>query len=367
MNFVVRFSTGALLPRRDRLARHVRQGLRRDATRRCNRARSHARRSRASSPRSSATTSRSSRTSANVGWDVGFNSELARSIRCARWRASCRALGTRAPARRRADRLVELPTPTRRTRLGAPARRPRSRRWSLTTSGSTSRVNGTWRNLLDGADRLKVAYDALRTAAPHASRVIWLGADHSSAVTTKMAHRPYRIAHRRSGPASSTVRRDLRGGEHAVRARLRRSRHSRPSAPPCRASCRSARTRSSCGARSSRSSGSTSTSHGSARSSRRVFPDPLAPPDLGRSHPRLGRHDAALRASLGRHSYALFTPRLAQTPAWKLTAAEQLMLIGGPTRLGGVMQRGALRRLRRSVRARQPRGPRARGHDPHAT
>ena len=53
-------------------------------------------------------------------------------------------------------------------------------------------VNGVWRNLLDTVDQLEVAYGALRAAAPHAARVMWIGADHSSAVSSKMQNRSFR-------------------------------------------------------------------------------------------------------------------------------------------------------------------------------
>lgn len=53
-------------------------------------------------------------------------------------------------------------------------------------------VDGVWRNLLDSVDRLEEAYEALRAAAPRASRIMWVGADHSSAATSKMMQRAYR-------------------------------------------------------------------------------------------------------------------------------------------------------------------------------
>lgn len=55
-----------------------------------------------------------------------------------------------------------------------------------------AQVDGVWRNLLDSADYLAVAYDALRRADPHAARIMWIGADHSSAASGKMKRRAYR-------------------------------------------------------------------------------------------------------------------------------------------------------------------------------
>ena len=51
---------------------------------------------------------------------------------------------------------------------------------------------GVWRNLTDGLDHLQVELEALRRAAPDASRIVWIGADHSRGITQKMKKRSFR-------------------------------------------------------------------------------------------------------------------------------------------------------------------------------
>jgi hypothetical protein len=46
---------------------------------------------------------------------------------------------------------------------------------------------------------------------------------------------------------------------------------------------------------------------------------------------------STLRASAGDESYAIFLPRINQTPAWTLSTNEQLLLTGGPSRQLGFM------------------------------
>ena len=209
-------------------------------------------------------------------------------------------------------------------RAGSPAPAP-------TNAGpgwSTDRVNGTWRNLLDAADRLKVATDALQKASPHASRIMWLGVDHSSAITAKMAARAFRTSkntgtnlghgagatseeqntpfaivyddpdHRRSVPAPQVVTErtsqlvGLRAFESFLGVSFDLERTSTFECP--------------------------------------LFPDPLAPPSWDdRILVSIGG-GGALRATRGNLGYSLFLPNLTLVAAWAISPIEQFVLVGGP-------------------------------------
>ena len=79
----------------------------------------------------------------NIGWDVGFNSEMKEHP--AAMARIVERLGTRAPARRRADRLVECRRPTAPARPSAAARRPRCRPVSPTSEIDKRPLKGSWR------------------------------------------------------------------------------------------------------------------------------------------------------------------------------------------------------------------------------
>jgi|GEM_PF-3518228 len=269
----------------------------------------------------------------NVGWDVGFNSEMKEHPA-----AMARIVEDWARERPHDDALLVWWNAATHSagaaeRKGPPAPKPPS----LSDSELDKRpLERSWSNLLDGADRFKEAYDALRAAAPDASRVMWFGADHSSAVTTKMARRPYRLPsviatglHHACGGTSEEANTPFAivydDPRHlaAVGASLPRVVKERTNEFVVWRAFESF----------------LGLDLGLPRSSTfdsPVFHDPLAPPIWDdRILVSVGTTQV-LRASLGDYSYAFFDSRLAHTPAWKLTAAEQLMLVGGPTRSEGV-------------------------------
>jgi len=127
----------------------------------------------------------------NVGWDLGYQTELKEHPRgmahfVERW----------AEERPHDDLLLvwwssatHTPFPKgRKGGKGSKAPHPPLPPKEI----NFAQVDGVWRNLLDSADHLAVAYDALRRADPHASRIMWIGADHSSAASGKMKRRAYR-------------------------------------------------------------------------------------------------------------------------------------------------------------------------------
>lgn len=195
-------------------------------------------------------------------------------------------------------------------------------------------LDGTWRNLLEGADQLKRAYDALAKAAPHATRVMWVGSDHSSAVSSKMGRRTYRggsvirtsLLHACGGTSEEAntpfaVVIDEPGKKRHV-PRIVEERTSSLVA------WRAFETYLSVDLGLPRSS-SFETS---------VFADPRPPPVWDDRLLVSVGCTATLRATRGDMAYALFEPKLTAAPAWTLTAAEQLLLVGGPSRSNGVLR-----------------------------
>jgi hypothetical protein len=266
----------------------------------------------------------------NIGWDVGFNSEAQQHPA-----AMARVVEDWARERPHDDAIIvwwnaatHAPHPTGRS--GPPAPNPPGLPDSET---DTKPLSGTWRNLLDGADHFHEAYDALRAAAPEASRVVWFGADHSSSVTKKMTKRPYRL------PSAIAT-----GLHHACGGTSEEAntpfaivyddpRHLAPAPRVVKE-----RTNEFVVWRAFESF--LGLDLGLPRSSTfdsPVFRSPLAPPTWDdRILVSVGTTQV-LRASRGQYSYAFFDSRIAQAPAWSLSLAEQLMLVGGPTREGTVM------------------------------
>ncbi len=124
----------------------------------------------------------------NVGWDVGYQTELKDHTT-----AMVGIAETWARERAHDDALLvwwssATHVPHETGRAGPPPPRPPLEKQNINTRS----LDGTWRNMLHSVDRLEIAYDALRRAAPRASRVLWIGGDHSSAVSSKMSKRALR-------------------------------------------------------------------------------------------------------------------------------------------------------------------------------
>ena len=269
----------------------------------------------------------------NIGWDLGFNSE-----RHEHPAAMARIVERWAEERAHDDTLIvwwnattHAPQPPGRDSAKAPA----------PTGIPADQVNmstarGTWGNLLEGADYLEIAYRALSKAAPTASRILWFGADHSSALSTKMAKRPYRLP-----IYISTGLRHACGGT-AEEANTPFALlyddplHKAPVAAPAPTVVRE-RASSFLAWRAFESFlGLDLDLPRESTFDSPLFPDPHAPPVWDDRIVVSVGTTQVLRASLGKYSYAFYDSRLNQMPAWKLLAAEQPLLVGGPSRSNGV-------------------------------
>jgi hypothetical protein len=263
----------------------------------------------------------------NIGWDVGFNSErrdhpavLQRLVE--QWAAE----------RPDDDALVfwwnaNTHAPYGPGRAGPPAPAPDLPADEI----NHAQVDGCWRNLLEGADRFKSAYDALRKASPRASRIVWIGADHSSASSAKMGRRSYRL------PAYIGT-----GLLHASAGAIEEV--STPFAilydDPARRHAPAIvkeRTNSFLAWRAFESFlGIDLHLPQSSTFQSAEYPDPHAGPVWDDRVMVSVASTATLRARLGNISYSLYTPKLTQTPAWKITDKQQLLLLGAPAAFGGV-------------------------------
>lgn len=268
----------------------------------------------------------------NVGWDVGYNSE--RPDHAARLERLVKRWAVERPDD---DAFIvwwnsatHAPYPP--GRKGSPAPMPPGVDESEV---KTSAVESCWHNLLDGADRLKGAYDALRAASPHASRMMWLSADHSSATTKKMERRAYRIP----GFISTNLLHACGGTAEEVTTPFAfvyddpDHLHRAP-----RPGIIQDRTNTFVAWRAFESFfGIDLALPRTSTFSSPVFPDRYGPPVWDdRISVSVGT-TATLRASRGDLSYAFFTPNLREKDVWSLKPSEQYLLLGGPSHAGGVM------------------------------
>lgn len=269
----------------------------------------------------------------NVGWDVGFNSEMKEHPA-----ALARLMETWAQQRPDDDAIIVwwnagTHAPFGPGRTGSKAPPPPG---LPEKEFEPSIAEGSWKNALEGADRFQEAYEALRRAAPAASRVIWLGADHSTAVTKKMGRRSYRLP-----SYISTGLRHACGGtaEEAntpFALLFDDPKHTAPVAAPAPAVVKE-RTNSFLVWRAFESFlGLDLGLPRSSTFSSAIFPDRDAPSTWDDRIVVSVGTTQVLRASLGKYSYAFFDSKLNQQPAWQLSAAEQLLLVGGPSRQDGV-------------------------------
>jgi hypothetical protein len=191
-----------------------------------------------------------------------------------------------------------------------------------------------WQNLLEGLDGLEQVYDGLRKASPSASRMMWLGADHSRGISQKMANLPYRV------PTAITVGLSHTCGGTSEEANVPfailfdgAAREGRPA--------RVVRGRTSTfvpwrafesvfGVDVGLPLTSTFTSSAFPRSDNQPIWDDRIFVSVG--------FTGTMRASLANVSYASFAPRLGQTAVWGLKPNLQLVLVGGPTRSEGVLE-----------------------------
>ncbi len=280
----------------------------------------------------------------NVGWDVGYNSEVVDHPT-----AMARIVEQWAVDRPNDDALIVWWSAATHGPFRNPGRPGSSEPLPDPKVLPKSDIDGphlnflakSWRNLLETTDKLQLAYDALTKAAPSAKRMTWISADHSSGLSTKMSRRSYRIP----SPASiSTGLGHVCGGtseeantpfafvfdDPAEKQALRQGQQQHPfGAPrvvPERANAFIAwrALESYLGLDLDLPRETTFQSP--------VFPDPHAPPLWDdRVLVSIGL-TSTLRASAGNDSYAIFLPRIDALPAWKLTSNEQLLLTGGPSR-----------------------------------
>ncbi len=269
---------------------------------------------------------------ATAGWDVGFNSELREHPL-----ALVRLVEAWASDRPDDDALIvwwnaqtHAPHGPGRSGSKAPAPENAGLGWSA------ERVDGTWRNLLQAADHLQIAVEALRRASPHASRVVWLGADHSSAVSAKMMARAYRTTTQTGTFLLHGAGATSEEANTPFAIVYDDPDHRRPAPPP---QVVTERTSQLVGWRAFESFlGLTFDLPRTSSFEAKVYPDPLAPPVWDDRILVSVGSASTLRASRGDTSYSLFLPNLTLVPAWSIKAGEQLLLTGGPHRAAGVSE-----------------------------
>jgi hypothetical protein len=267
---------------------------------------------------------------ANVGWDYGFNSELRDNPV-----GMARLIEDWAKDHPHDDAMIvwwnsETHAPHGTGRTGGKPPTPDL----PTTEIQNGQLTGTWRNLLVGADRLKVAYDALRAAAPDASRVIWIGEDHGSAVSRKMTRRPWRTPYGIGTGLLHAVGGTSEEANTPFAFLLDDPQHRGPRGP--RVIRERINSLSAWRAFESFFDLDLDLPHSSTFTSS-VFPDSRDTRVWDdRVLVSIGG-TGTLRASRGPTSYVFFTPRMTQAPAWTLSRGEQSMLIGGAGTPGGFL------------------------------
>lgn len=192
-----------------------------------------------------------------------------------------------------------------------------------------------WRNLMASTDQLATAYEALRKAAPHATRVVWLGTDHSTGTTQKMKHRAYRtptsiasgLAHTCGGTSEEAeapfaLLFDEPTGKPALAPRVVHGRLSNMLV------WRAVEARLGVDVGLPRTS--------TFRTDVFGVPRPSVPDWDDRIVVSAG-YTGTMRAVQGPLGYALYEGRLSLLPVWKLPPPEQLVLLGAPTRSRGMM------------------------------
>lgn len=195
----------------------------------------------------------------------------------------------------------------------------------------------TWPNVLEGSDVLHDTYEALRRASPNASRMVWIGEDHSRGISGKMLRRPYRVpsridttlSHACGGTIEESSTRfafffDEPRGEGS-RARLPRTVTETTSSFIAWRAFES---------RFGVDVGLPSTSSFVSP----IFPGNVKFPVWDDRIMFSGGLTSTLRATMGKTSYAVYLPKISQEPVWSLSPDEQLVLVGAPTRSEGVLE-----------------------------
>lgn len=196
-------------------------------------------------------------------------------------------------------------------------------------------VDGVWRNLLDTSDYLKIAYDALRKGAPHASRIMWIGADHSSAVSGKMLRRAYRSPFN----VGTGLLHAVGGTSEEMNTPFALVYDDETHAWPRGPRNVSERTSSLITWKAFESFlGLDLQMPRTSTFQSRLFPEPAGPPIWDdRVIVSIGTA-GVVRAVLDDTAYALFEGKLTQRELWKLlTPAQQFAMLGAPARLGGMI------------------------------
>jgi hypothetical protein len=195
-----------------------------------------------------------------------------------------------------------------------------------------NRIERVWGNALDGMDRLEESYGFLKKAAPNASRVMWLSADHSSGISTRMARRPYRTVDR----VSTDVGHGCGGTAEESNAPFAVffdgegkgvSQHVTDEPTMSFVAWGAIERHFDVDLGLPRTTSFTSP----------VFPE-LAPP-LWTDHVFVSVGAAGtVRAVAGNMAYVWFNRKLSQFPIWKYSSeGEQRLIVGAPTRSGGVI------------------------------
>lgn len=194
-------------------------------------------------------------------------------------------------------------------------------------------INGAWRNLTDGIDHLQVELEALRRAAPDASRVVWIGADHSRGITQKMKKRSFRalfgFGTDLSHGCSNTVE-EMRTPYALLFEGASRPNIASPIVPGVTSSLGAWRV----------VEGQFGLDLGLTPSS--MFDHPLfdgaRPPNPWNDRVFVAVGIVgSMRVVSGARAYGLFSPTLTGAPIWTLPVGQQRVMMGAPTRNGPLL------------------------------
>ncbi|MBS2019644.1 MAG: hypothetical protein JST00_42675 [Deltaproteobacteria bacterium] len=267
----------------------------------------------------------------NVGWDLGYQTEIRHHPPL-----MARFVGQWAEERPNDDLLLVWWTSATHAPYPIGRKGPKPLQPPLPPREiNHTQVDGVWRNLLDTSDHLKVAYDALRAAAPHASRVMWIGADHSSAASGKMMRRAFRSPF----TVSTGLLHAVGGTSEEMNTPFALVYDDESHAWPRGSRIVNERTSSLITWKAFEAFlGLDLQLPRTSTFQSRFFPEPAGPPVWeDRVLVAIGT-SGTVRAVDGDRAYALFEGRPTQREVWRLRSpAEQFALTGAPARLGGMI------------------------------